>query len=130
MTPRELAAHTQVAESSRNLTLDMFAHIQAALHNGPLTRDDKKLWTPAMFRPGAVVLEEHAPAPRKTSLQLAKEAAARMEEAQKRREGNSEPDNSGAQVIQFYEERSRRALEAQAAGYSREVIDRIMQGVG
>lgn len=130
MTPRELAAHTQVAENSRNSTLDMLAHLQAALANGPLTRDDKKLWIPAMFRPGTAAREEHKPAPRKTSLQLAQEAAARMEAAQKRREGKSEPDVSGAQVIQFYEERSKRARQAQAAGYSREVIDRIMQGVG
>ena len=130
MTPRELEAYAQIAENSRNLTLDMFANLLASLHNGPLTRVDKKLWTPAMFRLGAQREEQNLAAQRKSSKQMALEAAERMRLARELREKQPEAERAGAQIIHMYEQRSKRAREAKEAGYPREVINRIMEGVG
>lgn len=124
MTPRELAAHTKTAESHREFALDLYANIQAALHNGPLTREDKKPWTPAMFRPGVKQPEEVSGEPAwKRSLARAKEAAERMGKPQQ-----ASPEDA-AQTVNYFEERSRRARAATERGEPREVIERIMSGV-
>jgi hypothetical protein len=47
-TPREFEAHAALIDSRDSIA----ANLLAALHNGPLTRKDRQLWTADMFMPG------------------------------------------------------------------------------
>ena len=43
-TPRELDAQRKAVQHSRGFVMSIMASIQSALHNGPMTRKDGKIW--------------------------------------------------------------------------------------
>lgn len=118
-TPRELAAHRKAVEQSRGFFTSIMASIQSALHNGPMTRKDGRIWEPEMFMPGYVSPDPDVPGWKMDRDRML---------AQRRRatQGDPKPDNQAAVVM--IDHRMKRAQEAKERGESKDVIDRIMQG--
>lgn len=126
-TPREFKAHMEVAEVEREIRLDIYANIQASLHNGPLVREDRKPWTREMFRVGAKpeAPAKHSEQPAwQESLRLAREAARRMTPPVP----DPQHKATAEQTVNYYNERAIRARAAVERGESRDVVDRIMRG--
>lgn len=110
--------------------LDLYANIQAALYNGPLQREDKQPWTPAMFRPGVKQQAQDTGEPRwKDSLARARAAAQRMGRAHQPEPAAAEQQSSPAETLGYFMDRSQRAQAAVERGESREVVDQIMRGL-
>ena len=118
-TPRELAAYRAATEHARGFFAGLLASIQAALHNGPMTRKDGKLWEPEMFMPGYVPPGASEPAWKRDRDRMLAERARAVNPM-------SKPENQQNLVV--INERQERARAAQERGESRETIELIMTG--
>jgi hypothetical protein len=126
MTPREFEAHINVADAEREVTLEMYANLQAALHNGPLTREDKTLWRADMFRRRKQ--SESKPAtPQEPAWKRERDAMLGNMRRLKIVDPRATPEN--VQNADMLSDRERRARAANERGESREVIERILTGV-
>lgn len=118
---REIHARRRVYDRAQDRELRIIAGIQAALHNGPLTRRDKKLWTGEMFMP------DWREEPSKPAWQSQIEDMRRMAERSRKR--TPEEMAAGAEAARIWTERMERAQTARRAGASDEEIRRIMEPV-
>ena len=122
-TPREFAAHARLADERRNFEQSMYAGLQATLHNAHFVRDKgQPPFSPAMFMPDYRP-KDKAPANGKPQWLRDRE---RM---QANIERKSIPVGPRGDNVVMLDDRMKRAREAKAAGYDRETIDRILQGL-
>jgi hypothetical protein len=97
----------------------MLAGIMAALHNGPMTRHDKRVFVPDMFMPG---YEEPKPDPAMAALK----AKIDFEIVRARSRKASAPNlEAQAQIAH----RMKRAQEATENGATTDQVNAIMRGV-
>lgn len=97
----------------------MLANLMAALHNGPMTRDDKQMFVPEMFLPGYEPPKaDPAMAALKGNLDLA---------IMKARSQKTQPPNP--EVLGQIAHRMNRAREASENGATSEQVNAIMRGV-
>jgi hypothetical protein len=118
MTPRELEAHSKVADQQRELISGFYAGLQATLHNAHFKWPDKKGYTPKMFLGG-----QEKPTEPQWKRDLAESRSALM--LVKRPDPNSEEARN---AMDYSIDRTRRAIEAKQRGEPREVIEKIMTG--
>lgn len=121
MTPRELEAHSKVAEQQRELTSGLYAGLQATLHNAHFKWPDKKGFTPAMFL-GKNVRKSDTTPQWKRDLEHSRAALQLVKRI--------DPDSKEAkETVNQFQERAERARAATERGEPREVIEQIMSGV-
>ena len=124
-TPCEFAAHVAVFERSREFAISLNAALRAALCNGPLIRDDKKMWTPEMFMPGydPGSLEP----PRDDSWRRSKEKVMGVVAALNRPRPTPEQKRELDNAAMKFQERQMRAAVARANGATSAEVVRIME---
>jgi hypothetical protein len=115
-TYRELAAHRAVMERSQDFWRNMEARILAALHNGPMTRKDGKLWGAEMFLPGY-----------RPDVQPFEDQKAIFQKMRQRKP-SAETTAAHAETTSIYQQRVRDAQAARAAGKSDAEVRAIMEG--
>lgn len=119
----ELEARRRVYDRALDRELRIVAGIQAALHNGPLTRRDKKLWSGEMFMPDW--REELSPDVPAWQSQI--NEIRRM--AERNRKRTPEEIAVAAEAAHIWTERMERAQNARREGATDEEIRRIMEPV-
>ena len=125
-TPCEFAAHVAVFERSREFSISLNAALRAALCNGPLIRDDKKMWTPDMFMPGYDPTEAKA-GRSDDSWRRSKEKVMGVVEALNRPRPTPEQKRELDNAAMKFTERQMRAAVARANGASSAEVVRIME---
>ena len=93
------------------------AVLLAALHNGPLVREDKQPWTPAMFIP------DYKPTPTIPTFDWKRDLEATMAAMPR------QPDPKRAAIQRDIQFRMARAAKAGADGATAETVQAIMRGV-
>lgn len=126
-TPCEFAAHVAVFERSREFSISLNAALRAALCNGPLIRDDKKMWTPDMFMPGYDPDRASLEPLRDDSWRRSKEKVMGVVSALNRPRPTPEQKRELDNAAMKFSERQMRAAVARANGASSAEVVRIME---
>lgn len=119
---RELGARRASFDRAHEAIDVRMASILAALHNGAVTRKDKKFWSVEMFLP------DYAPAAQPENFNADRDFAV-FQDRFDRMAGKKKVDPEQEDIRRQIGDRMRRAAAAQNKGAPKEDIENILRGV-